>query len=159
MSRRGRKTRFTREAGDVIVSKLRAGAFRRHAARAAGVSEDSLARWLELGRAGDKRYVEFAREADRAMAEDAIRNQTVITAAALRRIDGDWKAAAWNLERKYPKLYGRNAAAAFGVSIGSVMDDDERDDAGTRTQVHFYLPNNGRRPDEQPDNIDDDDLD
>lgn len=89
-----------------IVEHLRAGAFRKHAAEAAGVSFDAMDEWVRAGLAGDARYEQFAIDVRTAMAEDAVRNVRVITKAAVGEHKGDWKAAAWNLEKKFPLLYG-----------------------------------------------------
>lgn len=139
---RGRPLRLTQVVHDTIIKHLKVGAFRRHAAEAAGVSEDAVNSWLTRGAAGEKAYVTFYEDVRKVQAEDAIRSQSVITRAQLAHIDGDWKAAAWNLERKYPKLYGAQAGPHVGVTIDSAGGDDN----GTRTKVEFYLPDNGRRP-------------
>lgn len=141
--RSGGKLRLNQTVHDTIIKALRAGAFKRQAAEAAGISERTLAEWLKRGEAGERAYEDFFIEVRKARAEDAIRSQSIITAAQFRRIDGDWKAAAWNLERKYPKQYGRGAA--IGVTIDPSTDDA---DASTTTRVEFYLPSNGRRPEE-----------
>lgn len=87
-----------------IVEHVRLGAYKTHAAQAAGVSYDAVADWIKRGfNTGEEPYHTFAVEITRALAEDAIRNQAAISKAAA---SGDWKAAAWNLERKHPKLYG-----------------------------------------------------
>jgi hypothetical protein len=138
----GRKLKLTREVHESIIKHLRAGAFRKHAAEAAGVSEETVAKWITRGRAGERAYVAFYNQVLRVQAEDAIRNQAMITRAAIGPTAGDWKAAAWNLERKYPKQYGRAAAeTAIGVTIEPGDDDN-----GSRTRVEFYIPDNGRRP-------------
>lgn len=137
----GRRLRLTGEVQEAILKHLKAGAFKKQAAEAAGVSEDALTKWMQRGAAGEKPFVAFFEAVRKAQAEDAVRSHSVITAAQFRRIDGDWKAAAWNLERKYPKLYGAQAAPHVGVTI-----DSGGDDSGTRTKVEFYLPDNGRRP-------------
>jgi hypothetical protein len=111
--RGGRTSKLTAVVRAIIVDQLRAGAFRAHAARAAGVGESTLDLWLRRGDAGEPAYRDFARDVRRAQAEDAIRSQSIITRAALGHVDGDWKAAAWSLERKHPKLYGRAAMAAL----------------------------------------------
>lgn len=92
-----------------IVRRLNRGAYQVHAANAAGVSMSSFEQWLAAGRNGIEPYVAFARDVDAARALDAIRNQNVINAAAAGTLSrrADWKAAAWNLERKFPKLYAR----------------------------------------------------
>ena len=105
---------YSAELGDEIVAAVREGAFVQHAAAMVGVSEAALAEWLELGREGREPYATFATELDRAIAEDAVNNQRIINAAALVRdkTTGDWRAAAWNLERKHPALYGQRQPLA-----------------------------------------------
>lgn len=140
----GRRLRLTKETHEIIVRALKAGAFKVVAAAAAGISEDTLREWLRRGKKGEKEYVAFFRDVEKVVAEDCIRNQAFISKAAM----SDWKAAAWNLERKYPKLYARPAAPALGMTIaqstGSGEDGGEDDN---RTRIQFYLPDNGRRPD------------
>jgi len=132
---------LTKEVHETIIRHLKAGAFRRHAAEAAGVSEDAVNDWLKRGAAGERRFAAFFIAVRKVQAEDAIRSQAVITTAQLKRIDGDWKAAAWSLERKYPKLYGPNATPQIGISFEPTEVDN-----GTRTKIEFYMPDNGRRP-------------
>jgi len=144
----GRKTRYTAEVHATIVKHLRAGAFRAHAAKAAGVSIDAVDDWIALGLAGDRRYADFARDVERACGEDACRAAAVITAAALKGHVGDYRAAVWMLERKYPKICARAAEPAVGVTIGPASDSDKEGAGSTRTRVEFYLPSNGRRPEE-----------
>jgi hypothetical protein len=143
MPKRAKSYRLTREVHDTIIRWLKAGAFRRHAAEAAGVSEDALNQWLKRGAAGERAFLELYADVRRTQAEDAIRMQAVITSAAMKHVEGDWKAAAWNLERKYPKLYGRQAEPQIGVTFEPGDEDN-----GSRTRVEFYIPSNGRRPDE-----------
>lgn len=156
----GRRLRLTRETHELIVKNLKAGAFQTVAAQAAGISRDTLRDWLNRGKAGEKPYVQFAADVLRTQGEDCVRLATVVTAAAVKRIDGDWKAAAWALERKYPKLYGRQAAPAIGMTVNTQQDGDDDDigsNNGTRTRFEFYLPDNGRRPqDVGPDQDDED---
>lgn len=105
----GRGGMFSTEIAEQIVQALRAGAFKKHAAGAAGINERTLREWLTRGAGGEEPYAAFAEQCDTATSEDALRNQTIISQAAAGPIKGDWKAAAWNLERKHPLLYGRAA--------------------------------------------------
>ena len=117
--KRGRPTEpvYTPELHTKIVEALERGAYLVHAANAAGVSDTIVYRWVKQGRNGDERYAQFAQDVDRARADGALRNQAIISAAAVRKVPGDWKAAAWNLERKFPKLYGRRG-------VMENLDDD-----------------------------------
>lgn len=139
-------TKLTPEVEETILRHLRTGAFRKHAAEAAGVTEFAFDDWMRRGAEGEKPFAQFAQKVRKAQAEDAIRSQSIITRAQLGKIDGDWKAAAWTLERKYPKLYGQAAMAAASVTIKTNNNDD-----GDSTQVQFYLPDNGRRPQDEDD--------
>lgn len=105
----GRNTHLTPEVHQAIIDNLRAGCFKKHAANAAGVSDRLLRSWLERGATGEQPYAKLLEDVDEAVALDALRNQAVISQAAVGKAKGDWKAAAWNLERKFPRLYGRLA--------------------------------------------------
>jgi len=95
-----------------LIEAFRAGAFREHAAHLAGLMLSELEEWLAAGEQGQEPYATLLRDVNRAIADDALRNQIVVTrAAAGQPTEGDWRAAAWNLERKYPRLYGRSAVA------------------------------------------------
>jgi hypothetical protein len=107
----GRRPKYSAAVHAAIVKSLEAGAFKKHAANAARISIDTLDDWIQLGVDGVEPYVQFALDVEAAIARDAIRNQTIISRAAQAEHAGDWKAAAWNLEKKHPKLYGRLADA------------------------------------------------
>jgi hypothetical protein len=127
------KLAYTPELHRKIVDSLERGAYQVHAANSAGVSISTLHRWVELGRSGVEPYVAFAEDVDRARANDALRNQAVISAAAMRKVPGDWKAAAWNLERKFPKLYGRRAMMD---NVDDLPPPAAKDDDDDQTGVH-----------------------
>jgi transposase len=96
----GRPTKLTAELADDLVLMLTAGASSAHAARAVGVGERSVRRWLRNGLAAQ---VEHARAASR-KSTDALseaRLVVLISRAALV----DWKAAAWLLERRHPERW------------------------------------------------------
>lgn len=149
----GRPTALTPAVHDEIVKHLRAGAFLVHAAAAAGIAKRTVLEWIERGERGDAAYRAFYIDVQRERALDAIRAQSIITRAQLGTINGDWKAAAWTLERKYPREYGAAAAAAARITVdhGSGDRDGEAAEGAGKTRVEFYLPNNHRRPEEQQD--------
>ncbi len=108
-NRQSGKSRYSAAVHAEILRHLRNGAFKKHAAEAAGISHDALEQWIAWGKEGREPYVEFAADVLKAIADDAVRNQTIISKAAAGEHDGDWKAAAWNLVKKHPKLYGEMA--------------------------------------------------
>jgi hypothetical protein len=95
---------YTPEAVTRILAGVESGLARSRAAALAGVSASTLAAWERAGLEGDTRYTDLAdrlAEAD-VKAENAM--LTVIRDAAVQ--DGDWKAAAWVLERRFPQAWG-----------------------------------------------------
>jgi hypothetical protein len=109
-----RRPKYSLEIHRRIVEALKRGALKPHAAQSVGIAALTLENWIDAGNAGDERSEAFAIDVERAIADDALRNQNIISMAAIGPIKGDWKAAAWNLERKFPRLYGARIAAALG---------------------------------------------
>lgn len=100
----GRPTKFTPETTAAILSAIRLGATYELAAQAGGVHYDTFNEWVKKGEAGDEGFAEFSESVKRANAEMAVRCLSQIEEAAA---DGNWQAAAWKLERRFPASYGR----------------------------------------------------
>ena len=113
----GRNERYCEEVHAKIIKALEAGAFQMHAAWYANISDKTLDAWLWKGKRGDPRYVKLYEDVQNAKARDAVRNQGAISNAAMGEHKGDWKAAAWNLEKKHPKLYGSIAEHILRLKI------------------------------------------
>jgi hypothetical protein len=106
LGRAHRPSLLTDEVAEQLVSMLRAGAYVHVAARAAGISRQTFADWLQRGQgdaALDEPYRELRERVEQARAEGEARNVARIAAAAVE----DWRAAAWLLERQYPDRWGR----------------------------------------------------
>jgi transposase len=84
-----------------LIEALRAGATRKAAASAVGISEDTLRRW-ELG------FPTLRADFEKAEAEAMLRAVECIQRAALV----DWRAAAWWLERRGSREWSRAATEA-----------------------------------------------
>lgn len=84
-----RPTKRTPEREARLYEALRAGNTRRASCAYAGISESTLATWLE-------RYNDFRDAIEKAEADAEIRNVAIIQKAA----SATWQAAAWWLERK-----------------------------------------------------------
>jgi hypothetical protein len=99
----GRPCALTPEARERIVQAIIAGCSRADAARYAGVGESTLRRWIARGRAEKEGpFAEFVNAVLDAEARASVLANGCI-ARAIR--DGDWKAAAWFLERRFPERY------------------------------------------------------
>jgi hypothetical protein len=94
----GRSDTFNDVAERRILAALRKGATMEMAAKAAGISRATLHRWRD-------RHEGFDRKVQRARAEAGLDSLDVIESAA---DEGDWRAAAWMLEKRYPDQYGES---------------------------------------------------
>ena len=93
----GRKTKYTPETRAKIMQAIQLGATYELAAHYAGISEALFYRWMN-------QKVEFVESVQKASGTAAMVWLAKIEQAAT---DGEWTAAAWKLERRYPKMYGR----------------------------------------------------
>jgi len=102
-----------------LVKALQMGAFMDTAAAFAGLSKDTLYRWLKLG---DRDREEgktttlaciFSDAVAKAMADNEIGDLAVVGRAAMA---GNWQAAAWRLERKNPARWGRQRVERVGAT-------------------------------------------
>lgn len=102
--RRGRPTLLNSTQQALLLAAVKAGCRLPVAARLAGVSPKTVNEWVRRGRGHDGRpaiepYVGFIRAVEQAEAE-----AEVAAMAAIRKaMPGDWRAAAWFLERTHPE--------------------------------------------------------
>jgi hypothetical protein len=89
---------FTPERAALLVAALGAGNAQAPAARAVGIGERTLREWLRLGRLGREPFADFARRVETARMEGEVRQVTQIATAAGQ---GEWRAGAWLLERRF----------------------------------------------------------
>lgn len=117
----GRPTKLNQGVQQKIVTAIRAGNYIETAAAYAGINKTTLYDWLKRGAREQERfrknpkarvrkreapYVEFSNAVEKALAEAEIRDVAIIGKAA----EEQWQAAAWRLERKFPKRWGRQVA-------------------------------------------------
>ena len=104
LPKRSRGTSIGEEGRALAIAKaaevLALGASQRAACRAAGVSDSMLSQWVDRAEAGDPMFASIA-SAIASAEVDLLR--TVRGAADA----GEWKAAAWLLERVHPERYSR----------------------------------------------------
>lgn len=130
---RGRPTKLTAAVQKRVCDAIKQGATYALAAQYAGIHRDTLNEWMKAGE-----EAESGSFSDFSDAVKAAEGQAAIT--WLRRIekaasDGNWTAAAWKLERRYPQDYGRQ--------VHEVQGKDGQPLAAT-VHVHMYVPDNGR---------------
>lgn len=106
-----RKSKLTPETQKRITDAIRVGATYELAAQYGGVAYNTFNEWMKAGEAadtGNKR--EFYDAVKSAEGEAAIKWLAVIDRAAAEQ----WQAAAWKLERRYPRDYGRQVHEITG---------------------------------------------
>lgn len=86
-----------------ILNFIRAGSYVETAAAAAGIDRSTLHRWLKRGSEGEEPFASFGDAVTAALAEAELRDLARIDRAA----ETQWQAAAWKLERRNPKMWGR----------------------------------------------------
>ena len=100
-----RPAKLTEEIEARIVTLIRNGNYRTTACQAAGIGTSTFYRWMEQGEADDQEDLDtplraFYLAVRRAEAESEATDIAIIETAARQ---GDWKAAAWRVERKVPQ--------------------------------------------------------
>jgi transposase len=152
----GKGGKIETTVGERIVQLLRAGNYKEIAARAAGVGTSTLYRWLETGEADhehdrDTPLREFWDAVEKAQAEAEATDLALIAKAAR---SGQWQAAAWRLERKFPDRWGRREKHTHEVAgpNGEPMDFTVAiGDPETRKRAHDLVEQLARPPRHQRD--------
>jgi hypothetical protein len=156
----GRPTRLSDSLVEEIAGYIRLGVPAKYAAEASGVSSTAFYAWKERGEADLEQDVEslhadFARSLTRARAEFLSRMAALVTkhAAGFRRQDGkqhegDWRAAAWLLERRGDGEWREKVELEHGGSVRTEpievpADDDRLSEVTGILREIGVLPNEG----------------
>lgn len=129
---KGRPSMLNAERHKTIVDALEAGGYRDTAARLAGIGVSTLYLWLDRGQnerdrravdpnAADPKeqpYLDLVEAVESAEAKAEQRSLLLIQRAAA---GGTWQAAAWYLERKFPRKYGRFDRAEVSGPEGAAI--------------------------------------
>lgn len=103
---RAGETLWTQELQDKLVRYILAGNYAEVAARACGINKATFHEWLLKGGRGIEPFRALADAVESAAAQAEVRDVVLIGEAAKRQ----WQAAAWRLERKNYKRWGRKDA-------------------------------------------------
>jgi class 3 adenylate cyclase len=101
-----RPSKFTSEVRERMLIAIRAGNFVEVAARYAGISASTYYEWCARGERGEPGFAEFVEAVDQALAEAEVRLVSRISKAAQ---EGDWRAAAWKLPRRFRERWAQVA--------------------------------------------------
>jgi transposase-like protein len=125
-------TKLTPERQSRIVEALAQGNYIETAARYSGISSQGFYKWMSRGNEERQRvqdgekpkesetmYVEFVEAVEKARSQAEMRNVGLIQKAA---VDGTWQAAAWFLERSYPRRWSRSERIEHTGADGGSLD-------------------------------------
>lgn len=103
-----------------IVEAAEQGATLKASAQAAGVTYESLRDWRNRGKRGEgEPFASFAARLEKAIGHAQLKMIRVVQTAAL---GGTWQAAAWWLERRYHKQWGRKDTLTQRAAITKATD-------------------------------------
>lgn len=127
----GRKTALLQpNLEQTLLDYIRIGTPIRNAVVAAGITETSFYSWINRGMAERERlklvkgakenptevvFLKFLEQVERAKAEAVAKKIAVIAKSGN---DGDWRAAAWWLERQLPEEFGKTEKLEIGGNNG-----------------------------------------
>ena len=101
----GRPSKLTEKTKKRLLKALQKGATQAEAARYSGIGESTFYRWMEKGAARKRGQFREFREAVKRTESEAVMISLDTIGKAEKR--GDWRAAAWKLERRHPNEWGR----------------------------------------------------
>lgn len=118
----GRTSKFTPETVQKIKQAIELGATYELAAAYGGIAASTFYEWMNA-------KPEFSESIKSSEGLAAVKWLAKIEQAAT---DGNWQAAAWKLERRYPDSYGRQRiehSGTIALSWDNVMKSSEDDKA------------------------------
>jgi hypothetical protein len=98
-----RPTKLTHDVQQTLAFALGEGATVEHACEFAGIAPRTFYNWMERGEHGEEEFVQFVQIATRARGRGVVTDLSTISKAVQA---GDWRAAAWRLQHRYPQDYG-----------------------------------------------------
>ncbi|RME86622.1 MAG: hypothetical protein D6785_03015 [Planctomycetota bacterium] len=101
----GRHSKLTPEIQEAIVKSIQNGCTYKEAVEKVGIGISTFFLWMEKGRKGKSgKYVEFMEAIKKAEAKAISFAVSCIFESARK---GQWQAAAWWLERRFPEDWGK----------------------------------------------------
>lgn len=136
MPKVGRPTKLTPKMQETIVDLVKRGNYLETAALYSGIDRTTIRNWMRRGREAKRGpYREFFLAVKQAATYAEVQDMETVRKAA----SGDWRAAAWRLEHRYPQRYKRRERHEITGNRGAPL--------ATGGAV-IYLPDNGRVPQE-----------
>jgi hypothetical protein len=126
MAKTGRRPKLTPALQERLIDALVAGNYIETACVYSGLGISTYYKWIEQSNKPNARkdLIEFREAVERARAEAEVRNVSAINKIAKT----NYQAAAWWLERSFPKRWGRQQSVELtgsGASINVTIDARE----------------------------------
>lgn len=102
----GRPTKLTPELTAQITALIKQGISPTKSATYSGICASTFFQWMGKGRNAEVEFLEFSEAVERASAEVVVRCFEEINRACEK---GNWRAAAWWLERNSPEEFGKES--------------------------------------------------
>lgn len=120
----GRKSKLNDEIKGLLVNLISTGVPIVHASKAIGITEDTYHHWMRRGELQPNSiYGDLRRAIEKAWSQAVATRVRQINEAAK---NGDWRAAAWYLERVHSDQFGRvsiaNAEIGPRITVNNVLD-------------------------------------
>lgn len=118
-------SKINKKLVQLAIDLVEQGLHTKHVAQALGISRQTFYNWLRKGEQTQKGLeYELYKGVQQAEARAIARNIAIIQKAAQ---DGNWQAAAWWLERKYPEEWGRKDRMNLETDNGLVIKVEKID--------------------------------
>jgi outer membrane scaffolding protein for murein synthesis (MipA/OmpV family) len=100
--------KYDKDHTDIIIKELTEGNGRVRACKASGISYETFTVWMEL-------YSEFSESIKKAEAIGENRIMDLAKRGIIEKMQTQWQAAAWWLERNYPDQYKNKTESSVNV--------------------------------------------
>ena len=104
-----RPAKLTLELTKEITSYIHDGNSPTRSATLVGISPSTYFHWMSKGSKKEPGFLEFSESIERAKAQSIVNRVACVSRVA---DSGNWRAAAWMLERMAPESFGKNSTRA-----------------------------------------------
>ena len=118
MRKRRTKAELDPAIFEIVIAVVRVGAGQEAACREAGISNETLRQYVQRGETGEEPFAEFVIALRKAHGNSKVYLLGLLQEAAV----GDWRAAAWLLEKLYPHDFGALVKLNINAQIDAKLE-------------------------------------
>lgn len=105
---RGRPGKYSKKLHDTIIQGILGGNTRTTSFALTGMHPDTIYDWIRSGKDHPEKYPQYVSLLEDIEYAEALVESEKVAAVKVAADTGTWQAAAWWLERRRPRDYGRN---------------------------------------------------